>query len=113
MNKKRIQSTDCPEAGFALGIPEKRRRSGLTLKAILSAALELADHDGLDALSMREVAERSCRHNVPYTYVPKEDLIDPARYCLWELYASVEEPSQQPGIGATRPLHRPAQLGPL
>ena len=74
MNKKRIQSTD-PARKLALlwGSQRSEGRSGLTLKAILSA-LELADHDGLDALSM-EVAE-AWWHNVLLHVPSKEDLID-------------------------------------
>ncbi len=33
-------------------------RSGLTLKSIVTTAMSIADADGLDALSMRSVAER-------------------------------------------------------
>ena len=86
MNKKRIQSTD-PARKLALlwGSQRSEGRSGLTLKAILSAALELADHDGLDALSMREVAERLGVGTMSLYLHSQQGGSDrsDARYCLW------------------------------
>lgn len=73
-------------------------RSGLTLKAIIAAAIELADIHGLEALSMRNVGERL---NVGamslYTHVPgKDELVDLMMDTAYgQLYDSVEKPSQQ------------------
>jgi AcrR family transcriptional regulator len=75
-------------------------RSGLTLKAIVTAALEIADTEGLDALSMRNVAELLGVGAMSlYTHVPgKSELIDLMIDTAYgELYESVELPSQQPG----------------
>src|SRR5216117_1909772 len=53
-------------------------KPGLTVDRIVAAATELADGDGLAALSMRRVAERLGVGTMSlYTYVPsKADLID-------------------------------------
>ncbi|MBZ0286129.1 MAG: TetR/AcrR family transcriptional regulator [Anaerolineae bacterium] len=75
-------------------------RSGLTIKAIVAAAIEIADHEGLEALSMRNVAERLNVGTMSlYTHVPgKSELIDlMLDTACGEVYASVEEPSQQTG----------------
>jgi AcrR family transcriptional regulator len=86
-------------------------RSGLTLKAIVAAAIDIADTNGVDALSMRKVAERLGVGTMSlYTHVPgKADLIDLMFDTVYgELYASVESPSQQPG-GWRGALHFIAQ----
>lgn len=70
-------------------------RSGLTVKAIVSAAMEIADTDGIDALSMRSVAEKLGAGTMSlYTHVPgKSELIDLMLDTAYgKLYASVEEP---------------------
>ncbi len=75
-------------------------RSGLTLKAIVTAAITIVDASGLDALSMRRVAEELGVGTMSlYTYVPgKGELIDLMIDAVYgELYESVEEPAQQPG----------------
>lgn len=56
---------------------EPSSRSGLTVGRIVAAAVELADVDGLAALSMRRVAERLGVGAMSlYTYVPgKEELV--------------------------------------
>jgi AcrR family transcriptional regulator len=75
-------------------------RSGLTLKAIVTAAIEIADSEGVDALSMRNVAERLDVGTMSlYTHVPgKTELIDLMLDTAYgQLYQSVETPSQQPG----------------
>ena len=75
-------------------------RSGLTLKAIVAAALNLADTDGLEAVSMRNVAERLGVGTMSlYTHVPgKTELLDLMIDAAYgELYDSVETPSRQPG----------------
>lgn len=57
---------------------EQRGRSGLSVGRIVAAAIEVADADGLPALSMRRVAERLGAGAMSlYTYVPgKAELID-------------------------------------
>jgi AcrR family transcriptional regulator len=54
------------------------RKPGLTVRGIARAAIEVADAHGLDALSMRRVAERLGVGTMSlYTYVPgKAELID-------------------------------------
>lgn len=75
-------------------------RSGLTVKAIVEAAMQIADTEGADALSMRNVAERLDVGTMSlYTHVPgKTELIDLMFDAAYgELYTSVDEPSQQAG----------------
>jgi AcrR family transcriptional regulator len=75
-------------------------RSGLTLKAIIAAAIAVADAGGVEALSMRNVAERLGVGTMSlYTHVPaKSELVDLMLDTAYgELYTQVEEPSQQPG----------------
>ncbi|MGW4486799.1 TetR/AcrR family transcriptional regulator [Amycolatopsis sp. NPDC004368] len=53
-------------------------KPGLSVDAIVAAAVELADESGMDALSMRAVGERLGRTAMAlYTYVPgKSELVD-------------------------------------
>ena len=101
MNKKRVQSANpARRLGLLWGSQTSPGRSGLTLKAIVTAAIDIADNDGLDALSMRNVAERLSVGTMSlYTHVPgKTELIDLMLDTAYgQLYESVEEPSQQPG----------------
>ncbi|MFF9851045.1 TetR/AcrR family transcriptional regulator [Streptomyces litmocidini] len=67
----------------AAGAPEPptgRRgpRQGLTVDAVVGAAVELADEEGLDALTMRALAQRlGVTPMTVYTYVPgKAELLD-------------------------------------
>ncbi|MEV0644219.1 TetR/AcrR family transcriptional regulator [Phytomonospora sp. NPDC050363] len=59
------------------GVHERSSRGpkqGLTIEAIVRAAIELADAEGLSALSMRKVAERlGVGAMTLYTYVPGKD----------------------------------------
>jgi AcrR family transcriptional regulator len=101
MSPKKGSSAD-PARRLALlwGAQTNAGRSGLTLKAIVAAALEIADTEGLDALSMRNVAERLGVGAMSlYTHVPsKTELIDlMVDTAYGELYESVETPSRQPG----------------
>jgi AcrR family transcriptional regulator len=101
VGKKRGSGQD-PVRRIALlwGSQTEAGRSGLTVKAIVTAAIEIADAEGMDALSMRNVAERLNVGTMSlYTYIPgKTELIDLMRDRAYsELYQSVQEPSQQPG----------------
>lgn len=72
-------------------------RSNLTVKAIVSAAIAIADAEGLNALSMRKVAERLEAGTMSlYTYIPgKRELIDlMVDTAYGQLYASVDAPRQ-------------------
>lgn len=100
MNRKNPLSAD-PARSLALlwGSHTEPGRSGLTLKAIVAAAIDIADTDGVDALSMRNVAERLGVGTMSlYTHIPgKADLVDLMFDTAYgELYERVESPSQQP-----------------
>lgn len=58
--------------------PAREGRTGLTVDRIVQAAIEIADADGLGALSMRRVADRLGVGAMSlYTYVPgKAELVD-------------------------------------
>jgi hypothetical protein len=47
-----------PPPALLWGSQTSAGRSGLTLKAIVTAAMDIADTEGVDALAMRNVAER-------------------------------------------------------
>ncbi len=100
MNHNNLSPTD-PARSLALlwGPQTEAGRSGLTLKAIIAAAIDIADTYGVDALSMRKVAQHLGVGTMSlYTHVPgKADLIDLMFDTAYgELYESVESPSQQP-----------------
>jgi AcrR family transcriptional regulator len=101
VKQKKLSSTD-PARSMALlwASQTEEGRSGLTLKAIVVAAIDIVDADGIEALSMRNVAERLGVGTMSlYTHVPsKADLIDLMFDTAYgQLYESVESPSQQPG----------------
>lgn len=101
MSKKKVSTTD-PMRRLALlwGSQTAAGRSGLTVKAIVTAAIAIADAEGVDALSMRNVAERLDVGTMSlYTHVPgKTELIDLMfDTAFGEVYERVEEPAQQPG----------------
>ncbi|GAA3132149.1 AcrR family transcriptional regulator [Kribbella aluminosa] len=83
------------------GSHTKPGRSGLTVRAIVGAAIELADVSGLDALSMRMVADRLKVGTMSlYTHVPGKgeltDLMFDQAY--GDLYDDDDdEPTRQPG----------------
>ena len=53
---------------------DRPRRSGLTVDAVIDAAVSLASEDGLQSLTMRRVAERlGVSAMTPYSYVPGKD----------------------------------------
>lgn len=101
MNHNNPSPTD-PARSLALlwGSQTEAGRSGLTLKAIVAAAMDIADTYSVDALSMRKVAQHLGVGTMSlYTHVPgKADLIDLMFDTAYgELYASVESPALQPG----------------
>jgi AcrR family transcriptional regulator len=101
VSKKKGPTAD-PARRVALlwGSQNEAGRSGLTIRAIVAAALAIADADGVEALSMRKVAERLGVGTMSlYTHIPgKAELIDLMLDTVYgQLYTSVEEPSQQGG----------------
>jgi AcrR family transcriptional regulator len=75
-------------------------RSGLTLAAIIKAAIEIADAEGLSAVSMRRVAERLDVGAMSlYTHVPGKGELTDLMFdsVVGELYTDVDEPSRQSG----------------
>lgn len=101
MNKKRSHLADAAQRLALLwGTQTNPGRSGLTLKAIIMGAIAIADANGVEALSMRSVAERLGVGTMSlYTHVPgKPELFDlMLDTAFGEVYKSVDEPSQQPG----------------
>nr|WP_275402558.1 TetR/AcrR family transcriptional regulator [Streptomyces sp. SID13031] len=82
------------------GSHSKPGRSGLTVRAIVGAAVELADATGLEAVSMRLIAEQLKVGTMSlYTHVPgKGELTDLMFDSVYgDLYADVDEPARQPG----------------
>jgi AcrR family transcriptional regulator len=91
-----------PARSLALlwGSHSKPGRSGLTVRAIVETAIELADAQGLEAVSMRQVAEQLKAGTMSlYTHVPgKGELTDLMFDTVYaDLYADVDEPARQPG----------------
>ena len=101
MKSKKGQPADfAKNLALLWGSHSQEGRSGLTIKAIVSAAMAIADRKGVDALSMRNVAETLGAGTMSlYTHVPgKSELIELMFDTAYgELYASAETPSQQPG----------------
>ncbi|MGA9869574.1 MAG: TetR/AcrR family transcriptional regulator [Rhodococcus sp. (in: high G+C Gram-positive bacteria)] len=92
------------EAGFdparTLGllwrVSGKPSRTGLSVDAIVEAAIVIADAEGLDAVSMRRVADRLGVGAMSlYTHVPgRKDLVDlMTDGALRALYVNVDEPA--------------------
>lgn len=89
--------------------PTRGPKPGLSVQAIVTAAIELADAEGLGALSMRRVAERLGKSAMAlYTYVPgKAELLDlmldaalgelPATYPLAHGWRAAVEASARDG----------------
>ncbi|WP_437493945.1 TetR/AcrR family transcriptional regulator [Sorangium sp. So ce1014] len=91
-----------PAKSLALlwGSHGKPGRSGLTVRAIVSAAIELADAQGLEAVSMRHLADQLKVGTMSlYTHVPgKAELTDLMVDTVFgDLYDDVDAPSRQPG----------------
>jgi AcrR family transcriptional regulator len=74
----------------------RRSRSGLSVDRIVAAAIEIADAEGLGALSMRRVAERLGVGTMSlYTHVPgKAELID---VMLDTVYGEIPVTDDEPG----------------
>ncbi|MET0865814.1 MAG: helix-turn-helix domain-containing protein, partial [Nakamurella sp.] len=67
------QSRGDPARSLALlwGAQDRPGRSGLTVRAIVGAAVELADAGGIDAVSMRSIADNLGVGTMSlYTHVP-------------------------------------------
>lgn len=80
------------------GSHSKAGRSGLTIRAIVDAAIAIADAEGLEALSMRRVAEGLGVGTMTiYSYIPgKDELTDlMADTLMGTLYADADEPKRQ------------------
>jgi len=95
------RSTIDPARRLALlwGSQTNKGRSGLSLKAIVTTTMQIADTEGLEALSMRNVAERLGVGTMSlYTHVPgKTELIDLMLDTAYgQLYNSVESPAELP-----------------
>lgn len=99
MPKKRsFEAESMRRMALLWGPQNEPGRSGLTIKAIVSAAIAIADAQGAEALSMRSVAEKLGAGAMSlYTHVPgKSELVDLMFDTAYgELYTSVEEPLQQ------------------
>ncbi|WP_433164494.1 TetR/AcrR family transcriptional regulator [Kribbella sp. CA-247076] len=101
MSPKKAAAPD-PARSLALlwGSHTKAGRSGLTVRSIVGTAIELADANGLEAVSMRMVAEQLKVGTMSlYTHVPgKGELTDLMFDSVHgEMYAAVDEPARQPG----------------
>ncbi|UQX04032.1 TetR/AcrR family transcriptional regulator [Streptomyces sp. RerS4] len=90
--------------------PAGRRgpRQGLTVDAVVTAALALADEEGLGALTMRALAKRlGVTPMTLYTYVPgKAELLD---LMLDEAYARMRRQKPDPGESWRRRVTRVAE----
>jgi AcrR family transcriptional regulator len=101
LSPKKTAAPD-PARSLALlwGSHTKAGRSGLTVRSIVDTAIELADANGLEAVSMRMVAEQLKVGTMSlYTHVPgKGELTDLMFDSVYgDLYADVDEPARQSG----------------
>lgn len=79
------------------GLPKRAGWSGLSARGIVDAAVELADTAGLEAISMRRIAEKLGVGTMSlYAHIPgKADLVSlMVDTVLGELYPNVEVPSE-------------------
>jgi len=102
MENVSVSGKSDPALSLALlwGAQTRPGRSGLTVRAIVTAAIQLADSEGLEATAMRRVAESLGAGTMSiYTHVPsKAQLTDlMIDTVLGELYADAGEPASQPG----------------
>lgn len=80
------------------GPQDRPSRSGLSVRTIVLAAVELADADGIDAVSMRQIAEKLGVGAMSlYTHVPsKTELTDlMSDTALRDLYQDLDEPRRE------------------
>jgi AcrR family transcriptional regulator len=85
------------------GAQDRPARSGLSVPSIVSAAIELADREGIAALSMRRLAEILDVGTMSlYTHVPgKAELLDLMFDAVMVgLYEDIDEPRRQDGYRA-------------
>jgi AcrR family transcriptional regulator len=97
-----VSAKSDPARSLALlwGQHTRAGRSGLTVRAIVDTAIELADAEGLDAATMRRVAEKLGAGTMSlYTHVPgKAELADlMVDTVIGELYTGVDDPSGRGG----------------
>lgn len=100
-DSRQAKAAPDPARGLTLlwGAQDHPGRSGLTLGAIVSAAMEIADREGYDAVSMRAIARRLQTGAMTlYTHVPgKAELTDlMIDRAYGELYEDVHAPARQP-----------------
>ncbi|ADB34839.1 transcriptional regulator, TetR family [Kribbella flavida DSM 17836] len=91
-----------PARSLALlwGSHSKPGRSGLTVRAIVETAIALADANGLESVSMRQVAEQLKAGTMSlYTHVPGKGELTALMFdtVYADLYADADEPVRQPG----------------
>ena len=99
-SKKDVPFDPARTLGLLWRVDAKPSRTGLSVDAIVDAAIELADANGLESVSMRNVAEHLGVGAMSlYTHVPgREDLADlMIDRALAGLYSRVDEPSSVAG----------------
>ncbi|MFF7749109.1 TetR/AcrR family transcriptional regulator [Streptomyces sp. NPDC007971] len=82
---------------------QRSRPGGLTLDLIMDASLRIADEQGLDALTMRAVAERmQLRHTSLYRHVPSREalLVELVDHMLGEISLPAPGPDWRAGTEA-------------
>lgn len=82
------------------GSHTKPGRSGLTVQRIVDTAIILCDSEGLEALSMRRVAEKLSVGTMSlYTYIPGKDELTDLMFdiLMGQVYADVDEPGRKGG----------------
>ncbi|MFD9096998.1 TetR/AcrR family transcriptional regulator [Streptomyces collinus] len=90
-------------ARYAARARRRSRPEGLSLEAIMRAALRIADEEGLDALTMRTVAERlDVRHTSLYRHVPSREalLVELVDHMLGEITLPEPGPDWRAGTEA-------------
>ncbi len=95
-SKKDTQFDPVRTLGLLWRVSEKPSRTGLSVDSIVRAAIEIADAEGLDAVSMRRVADRLGVGAMSlYTHVPgRTDLTDlMTDSALGSLYSGIDEPT--------------------
>jgi AcrR family transcriptional regulator len=86
--------------GLLWGPQGKTGRSGLSIRGIVTTAIEVADAQGIEAVSMRKIAEALNVGTMSlYTHIPgKAELTDLMIDTVYgELYSDIDEPLRQPG----------------